>query len=197
VNSDHLRRRLAAREGRFEEAARYYARLAPARLNRSERATLHRNLAALANAEYRFTDGEEHARQALQLRRADRRVTPVVVARDVAVLAAAVAGQHRHDEARYLFWQALAALRAAQPAHDDEVAALLYDLGGIEHDGGNLAAAEWLYREALGIKLRLLGPAHPAVAVPMSNLAILLRDLGCKDEAAAYFGLALAISEAG
>jgi tetratricopeptide (TPR) repeat protein len=186
---------LATDTGRFGEAARHYASLARTRLSHSDTATLHHNLAGLANAEYRYAEAEQHARQALLLRRADPRATAVDVARDVAILAAAFAGQHRHDEARDLFGQVMAACRAAQPIRHYEVAACLYNLAGIEQDCGDLAAAELLYRQALAIKQRLIGPVHPEVALIMNNMAILLRDLGRKDEAADYFQRALTITE--
>jgi tetratricopeptide (TPR) repeat protein len=190
-----LRAVTAKKQGRFREAARHYAGIEWNGLNHFDRAELHHNLADLANAEYRFIVAELHAQRALALRHADPRVSTVDVARDVAVLAAAVAGQHRYDEARHLFGQAMAACRAARPARPYEVAECLYTLAGIEHDCGRLAVAEALYREALAIKQRLLDPAHPEVALIMSNMAILLRDLGHKDEAADYFRRALAITE--
>jgi tetratricopeptide (TPR) repeat protein len=186
---------VAKEQGRFGDAARHYGRLARTPLDPSDAATLHHNLAGLANAQYRYGVAERHARRALLLRRADPRATAVAVAADMAVLAAAVAGQHRHDEARRLFGRALAACRAAQPARHYEVAGYLHGLAGIEHDCGDLTAAEPLYREALAIKQRLLGPAHPGIALIMSNLAILLRDTGREHEAASYFRCALMITE--
>jgi tetratricopeptide (TPR) repeat protein len=186
---------IATEQGYFSDAARHYARLQQAHLNRVDTAALYRSLADLANAQYRYVDAEQHAQQALLLRRADPRATAVDVAQAVAVLAAAVAGQHRSGEARHLFGQALAAFRAAQPTRYDEIAGCLHNLAGIEHDRGDLRAAEPLYREALTLKQRLLGRTHPDVVLIMSNLAIVLRDLGCKDEAATYFGQAMAIAE--
>ena len=186
---------IAKEQGRFGEATVRYIRLEQARLDHSDAAALQHNLADLANAQYRYVVGEEHARRAMRLRRSDPRATAVDVAQDVAVLAAAVAGQHRYDEARSLFGQALAVCRAAQPARRHEIAGHLHNLAGIEHDCGRLPAAESLYREALAIKQDLLGPAHPEVALLMTTLAVLLRELGCKDEAANYFRQALAITE--
>jgi hypothetical protein len=49
----------------------------------------------------------------VELRRAARGGNPVDIAQDVAVLAAAVAGAERYDEARGLFHEALAVCRAA------------------------------------------------------------------------------------
>jgi tetratricopeptide (TPR) repeat protein len=186
---------IAKDQGRLGEAAMRLGRLERARLTASEAAALEHHLADLANAQYRFVAAEEHARRALRLRRSDPRSTAVDVAQDVAVLAAAVAGQHRYDEARFLFGRALAACRAAQPARRYEIAGHLHNLAGIEHDCGRLAVAEVLYREALAIKRSLLGPAHPEVALLLTTLAILLRDLGCKDEAADHFRQALDITE--
>jgi tetratricopeptide (TPR) repeat protein len=186
---------LAKEQGRFGEAARHFATLARIRLSRAEAATLQHNLAVLANAEYRFADAERHARQAIHWRRADPVATAVDTAQDVAVLAAAAAGRHRYDEARQLFGQAIAACRDARPARHYELAVHLHSLAGNEHDCGNLVAAEPLYLEALAIKHRLLGPAHPEVALIMTNLAILLRDLERTGEAANCFQRALGIVE--
>jgi tetratricopeptide (TPR) repeat protein len=187
--------RIATEEGRFVDAAQHYARLEQARLNHSDTATLHRNLADLANAQYRFADAERYAQRALHMRRADPHATAVDVAQDVAVLAAALAGQHRYGEARHLFGQALATYRTAQPIRHDEIAMCLYNLAGIEHDGGYLRAAAPLYRDALAIKQRLFEPTHPDIVLIMSNLAIVLRDIGYRDEAASYFEQALVIAE--
>ena len=186
---------LAKEQGRFGEAARHFAGLARARLSHPDAAALQHHLGELANAEYRFTDAERHARQALLLRRADPAATAADVAQDVAVLAAAAAGRHRYDEARRLFGQAIAACRAARPTRHYELAVRLHSLAGNEHDCGNFAAAEPLYLEALAIKHQLLGPAHPEVALIMTNLAILLRDLDRTGEAANCFQRALGIAE--
>jgi len=186
---------LATEQGRFGEAARHFATLAPVRLTHSQAATLQHNLGNLANAEYRFADAERHARQALHARRAVGGATAADAAQDVAVLGAAVAGRQRYDEARQLFGHAIAACRAARPLRRHELALHLHSLAGIEHDCGNLAAAEPLYLEALAIKHQLLGPAHPEVALIMTNLAILLRALERPDEAANCFRRALAIVE--
>jgi tetratricopeptide (TPR) repeat protein len=186
---------IAKEQGRFDEAARRYAEVQQLGLRPAETATLQHNLAGLANARQDYAAAERHARHAVRLRRADRTATAVEVAQDVAILAAAVAGQQRYAEARDLFGQALSACRAARPIRDYEVAVHLHNLAAIEQHCGDVEAAERLYRETLVIKERLLGAEHYEVALVMNNLATVLRDTGRFDEAAGYFRRALTVSE--
>ncbi|MEI8252021.1 MAG: tetratricopeptide repeat protein, partial [Synechococcus sp. ELA057] len=60
---------------------------------------------------------------------------------------------------------------------------------------GKYAAAEPLYRRALVIREKVLGPAHPAVALSLNNLAVLLNDQGQYAAAETLYRRALAIRE--
>ena len=63
------------------------------------------------------------------------------------------------------------------------------------HDQGNYAAAEPLYRRALAIREKALGPDHPDVATSLNNLALLLQKKGNYAAAEPLCRRALAIYE--
>ena len=115
------------------------------------------------------------------------------VALDLAVLASAVAGQRRHDEARELLEEAMAACHRARPPRRYEIAVHLHNLAAIDQASGRTAAAERGYRRTLSLKEELLGPEHPEVALVANNLATLLSGLGRGPEAAELYRRALAI----
>ena len=191
---------IAAKErGAFDRAARCYAEIGrlldEATASPSEIAALHHNLAGLAYARERYAEAESHARRAVAVRRGQPRAAPVDLAQDLAVLAAALAGQHRTDEAVALFEEALTICRRARPPREYEIAVHLHNLAGIHQTLGAPARAEQLYREALAIKETLLGGEHPEVGLVANNLGTLLHDQGRDAEARACYRRALAIAE--
>jgi tetratricopeptide (TPR) repeat protein len=191
---------IAAKErGSYDRAARCYAEvrrlLGGSTEPTPEMAALHHNLAGLAYAREHYVDAESHARRAVAVRRALRRTAPVDLAQDLAVLAAALAGQRRHDEAIALFDEALAICRRARPPREYEIAVHLHNLAAIQQTLGDAARAEHLYREALAIKEALLGSEHPEVGIVANNLGTLLHDQGRDAEARECYRRALAIAE--
>ena len=66
---------------------------------------------------------------------------------------------------------------------------MLYD------DQGRYAEAEPLYKRALAIQEKALGPDHPDVATALNNLAVLYRHQGRYAEAEPLYKRALAIEE--
>lgn len=191
---------IAAKErGMFDRAARCYAdigrMLDKSTASASEIAALHHNLAGLAYARERYVEAEAHARRAVAVRQAQRRAAPVDLAQDLAVLAAALSGQHRYDEAVTLFEAVLTTCRLARPPRRYEIAVHLHNLATIHQSLGEPARAEHLYREALAIKETLLGDEHPEVGLVANNLGTLLHDQGRDAEAAAHFRRALAIAD--
>jgi tetratricopeptide (TPR) repeat protein len=191
---------IAAKErGAFDQAARCYAeigrlldgdRAAPAEI-----AALHHNLAGLAYARGDHVEAESQARRAVAVRRAQRRTDPVDLAQDLAVLASALAGLHRYDEAIALFEQARTVCQRARPPRQYEIAVHLHNLAAIHHSLGAPGRADQLYREALAIKETLLGAEHPEVGLLANNLGTLLREQGRAAEAEACFRRALTIVE--
>jgi tetratricopeptide (TPR) repeat protein len=117
------------------------------------------------------------------------------VAADLAVLAAALLGQHKLDEAEKVYLQALNIyMRAFSPDHY-EVAVISNGLATIETERGHPAEAERLYRRALIIKERALGADHPEIGVLLNNLAVMQRQAGHLDEAVACYTRALPLLE--
>ncbi|MDZ7409300.1 MAG: tetratricopeptide repeat protein [candidate division KSB1 bacterium] len=76
-----------------------------------------------------------------------------------------------------------------------ELASLLDFLARCYHDNGHYAAAEPLYRRALGIYEQHLGPEHPEVARSLNNLGMLLQDQGHYAAAEPLFRRSLKILE--
>ena len=69
----------------------------------------------------------------------------------------------------------------------------LNNLGALYVTQGNYAEAEPLYRRALAIIEKALGPEHPNLATSLENYAALLRKTGRADEAAEMEARAKAI----
>ena len=76
-----------------------------------------------------------------------------------------------------------------------EVAVNLNNLAALRHARGDAAGAGRLYRRALALKEKLLGPDHPDVALTLNNLAVLCKSQGEHAEAAALYRRALAVFE--
>ncbi len=74
-------------------------------------------------------------------------------------------------------------------------AASLSNLAGLYHDQGRYAEAEPLYKRALAIVEKALGPDHPQVATSLNNLAELYRAQGKYGEAEPLYKRSLAIME--
>ena len=60
----------------------------------------------------------------------------------------------------------------------------LYNLARLYQDQGRYAKAKPLYKQALAITEKALGPEHPAVATVLENYAMLLRETGRDTKAA-------------
>ena len=59
----------------------------------------------------------------------------------------------------------------------------LNDLAALYNAQGRYAEAEPLYKRALAIREKALGPAHPDVATSLENMAALYRNTGRENEA--------------
>ncbi len=91
----------------------------------------------------------------------------------------------------------LAALKEAEKfgEQDPRLAASLNNLAALYDTQGKYAQAEPLYRRALAIREKVLGPEHPAVATSLNNLAGLYYAQGKYTQAEPLFQRALAIRE--
>ena len=98
-----------------------------------------------------------------------------------------------HDKALPLLERAVAIGRSTFGTEDVRVAQSLNNLGVLQRESGNLAAAEPLLVESLAIRRRLLGTETNDVAITLVELGRLLKDRGRSDEAEAPIREALAI----
>jgi len=189
---------LAKEQGCFDEARDRYAAVGELYdahgASPAELAMLQHNLAGLAYAQQRHATAEGHARWALSLRHASGAAATVEAAADTAVLAAALAGQQKHEQARELLLDAMAWCGAARPPQRYEIAVQAHILADVEQSMGNLSLAEDLYRHALSVKERLLGQHHPEIGVLANNLGTLLQAQGRWHEAVDCYRRALAIT---
>ncbi len=99
----------------------------------------------------------------------------------------------RFDEGRALYERALTLV----PPDSVEAAAILHNLGGIEHARGRYAEAEVPARRAVEIRACALGADHVDVAADRAALAAIVDGLGRADEAAALLRDALLVFERG
>lgn len=79
--------------------------------------------------------------------------------------------------------------------NDRELAGALNGLGTFYGRKGDAQRAEPLFRRALALRIRLLGPEDPAVAATLNNLAITASGAGRKKESEELFLRGLAIRE--
>ncbi len=86
-------------------------------------------------------------------------------------------------------------LRETVLPDDDKIAVACSWLGFSTDNAGNSAEALPLYKRALKIREKALGPDHPDVAIDLSNLAILYRKQGNNAEALSLLQRALKIRE--
>jgi len=100
----------------------------------------------------------------------------------------------KHNEARAAYRRALALLEQAPGSHDDWIATIYHNLGGIEHASGNYAQGEPLARRGLAIR-RALGGDAEAVAADMAALAAILDAQQQHDEAEQLYVDALQVFE--
>src|ERR1700674_2601472 len=102
------------------------------------------------------------------------------------------AGDYRTAAARYE-----AALREAESfgASDLRLATTLNSLADVYRTQGRVAEVEPLYRRALGIREKVLGPDHPDAATALNGLAELYETEGRYAEAEALYRRSLGIRE--
>jgi serine/threonine-protein kinase len=113
------------------------------------------------------------------------------IAVDTTHLAYALAQAGRLAEAEPLARGALARARSVHAADSEAVSDSLSTLAFVRRRQGHPFEAADLYREALVLDERRLGPGHTLVARARQNLAVLLTDVGQFDEAEHQLTLAV------
>ncbi|WP_440073247.1 tetratricopeptide repeat protein [Streptosporangium sp. OZ121] len=185
--------------GRFREAREMYTRAglilewtAP---GGHEMATLLHNLGGLAHGMGRPSEGEHHARRAVELRTALHGASHVHVAADLANLGALLEAQGKLNEAQACFHRAVEVFERAYGRAHHEVAVNLANLAAVAERRGDWVTSEGLYREALELQLQLAGTAHPQTMRTLGNLAHLYLVVGRREEAVAAYRRVVATLE--
>jgi tetratricopeptide (TPR) repeat protein len=181
-------------QGRFAEGILLYQRalrIARANRDREALATLYHNLGGMEHARGRFAAGVPHARRSVVLRTAIHGPGSVVVAADVAALAALLDGVGRLEEAASLYRRALAVFEKQLGPRSSEVALTLSGLADLRQKQDRGPVAERLYRRSLVILERVLGRDHPDVGLTVHNLAHARRQAGDLEGAGRLYSRAL------
>ncbi len=159
----------------------------------AELATLHHNLGGLAHARGRFAEALPHARRAVELRTTLHSADSLEVAIERAALAPILDALAPDDpESLVIYRDVIATFERLDEPYERAVAH--HNLAGriAAHDPAAAAAS---YRTAIALKRRVLGRAHPDVAMSLHNLASLLgggsRAVALAQEAHAIFAAAL------
>jgi tetratricopeptide (TPR) repeat protein len=150
--------------GQWRDAAERYCealRLAEAEGFTVLAATVQHNLGGLAHAEGRYEDGVRHAQQAVGAHTRLLGTAHPVVAGDLGVLGANLAGLGELDAARSSFSRALDLFRHRFGPDHYEVAVILHNLAAVDALEGDVDGALRHCQRALSIKAGVLGEDHP------------------------------------
>jgi tetratricopeptide (TPR) repeat protein len=130
-----------------------------------------------------FSEGEQHARHALELRTRLLGSENIDTKSAKLLLASLLKKQKKLDEAIPLYEELLAANRQSLGDQHEETLACMNNLAVLLKQKGKLDDAQALYEEALRIKRNKLGQNHTSTLTSMSNLAGLLKAQGKLHEA--------------
>ena len=97
-----------------------------------------------------------------------------------------------YEAAEPLLVEAVTQQRSLHESHP-ELASALHSLGKLRRKQGEYRAAEFLYRESLAMRRKLLGESHPDVAQSLNSLAFLLQVKGDHEAAEPLFRESLAM----
>lgn len=122
----------------------------------------------------RLAERETLYRRALELRRAHFGEEHMLVAETSNNLGSALQDLRRYDEAEALYLQALRIGTKTLPPFDRELAIWHNNLASLYSDTGRRDLAEQMYRRAVELFRGGSVPNHPASAVALTNLALLL-----------------------
>ena len=175
---------VAKETGRSAEAAVHYAAaLELCDPDEELRASVLHNLAGLAYMKGCFCDAELPARSALKLRQTLTGHQSPGAAADGAILGAVLAEIDKEEEAEQHLETALAIWRHRFGRDHYEFGATLHTLASLHLKQGHLPSAFNEFSEARRIKVVVLGPDHPEVAIITSNIGLLHARAGRREDA--------------
>ena len=184
--------------GRLAEAEQVYRQVLPMDLARIQADTLSyaatlNNLADNLVSQGKAREAVELTREVLDLRRRVLGPDALEVSQSLANLAIALRDAGELVAAIVAAHDAVNILNRAGRPQVLVAAAALQILGAAQYARQQYAEAESTFREALAIRIQVLGPAHPKTANTMANLANTLSRLHREDEADSLDVAALAI----
>jgi tetratricopeptide (TPR) repeat protein len=148
----------------------------------AEAATLYAAAKSLHDSNM-FSEGEQQARRALELRMLAFGAENIDTKAAKLLLASLLKKQKKLDEAIPLYQEMLAAARQATGVEHEETLACMNNLAVVLKQNGKLDDAQALYEETLHVKRIKFGVHHSSTLTSMSNLAGLLKAQGKYEEA--------------
>ena len=138
-------------------------------------------------------EAEQHAREALALRRRYAPHDEVQIASSLHRLAFCLSTLGQNDEAVSMLEEAVEIKRRAYPNESQSLIASINNLALLRLNHGEIVTATATLRELLAMRERVGGPDHPGVATGQSNLARALHLQGQLQEAESLLRRAVAI----
>ena len=152
-------------------------------------------LAEIEIGRARFEAAADYFRRSLEIRRTALDATSVRTAHTLNRLGWALANQGDVDGARAALEESMSVFRVQEDVTAD-LADPISILSQVERLAGNLERSERLARESLEIRERLLSPNHTKTGESYNNLAVVLDDLGDREEAVDLYRRAIVVQEA-
>ena len=192
-----VRARLARLKGEFDAATA----LLDAAVDLLDTAELARRAGLLVEQgevlreQAQFEQAEAAFLEALAIDRA-RLAPPADIARDLYRLGTLEFSAGNSEQALELLREAADRLSSSGATVSTQLASIEHDIGVMLIQRGDLADAKQILQQVRETRTKLLGDAHPDLAVTLKELAGIARQEGASDEAEALYLEALAINEA-
>ena len=142
---------------------------------------------------YKVSEADAVLREAILVAETAHDDLTAAISADALGYATGTAG--RYDDANWFFSLATAVLDRSHAQDSLAAAWLLNDQGGLANMRGDLAHGEAFARRAVELKKKLLGDAHPDVAISLGVLETALIEMDRWDEATAANRVAMSILE--
>lgn len=191
-----VRARLARLKGEFDNATALLddASSLPGNAGDARRAALLVERGEVLREQAQFDQAETAFNQALELDRA-RLAPPTDIARDLYRLGTLEFSAGDSERALELLREAAALLAASGAESSTQHASIQHDIGVMLIQRGDLPTAQEVLQNVRETRTKLLGDAHPDLAVTLKELAGIARQQGVNEEAEALYLQALAINE--
>lgn len=192
-----VRARLARLQGEFETALALLdeAAAVPGDVDEARRAAMLVERGEVFREQAQFELAEAAFSEALEIDR-KRLAPPADIARDLYRMGTLKFSAGDSELALDLLREAAARLADSGEANTTQHASIQHDIGVMLIQRGDLQGAQEVLDDVRDTRTRLLGDAHPDLAVTLKELAGIARQQGSNDEAERLYLQALAINEA-